>query len=169
MAHYETDPPHTFVTFAVQHFATSTVCGRFDQVGGFVELDRAAGQGYAEIVIDMKSINSGTPAFDEHLRSPAFFDVANFPRATFIGRDFRFVRGVLQSVDGELTLLGQSHPVTLRSTCFNCYDSPLHKAEVCGGDFETTIPRSVWGMTWGLDLGVPDEVRLSIQIEAVRK
>lgn len=168
-ARYETDPPHTFVTFAVKHFATSTVCARFDRVNGFVELDRDAGRGYTEISIDMQSVNSGTPKFDEHLRSDAFFNVARYPQSQFVGRDFRFEGRQLKSVTGELTMLGNTHPVTLCSTCFNCYDSPLHKARVCGGDFETTIRRSQWGMNWGLDLGVPDEVRLSIQIEAVKK
>jgi polyisoprenoid-binding protein YceI len=40
---------------------------------------------------------------------------------------------------------------------------------VCGGDFETTIQRSQWGMNWGLDMGVPDNVRLLVQVEAIRQ
>lgn len=169
IARYETDPPHTFVTFAVKHFATSTVYARFDRVSGYVELNHEAKSGYAEITVDTSSVSSGTPAFDAHLRSDAFFDVARYPQARFVGRDFDFTGEHLRSVHGELTLLGRTHPVTLTSTIFNCYDSPLHKARVCGGDFETTIKRSQWGMNWGLEMGIPDEVRLLIQIEAVRK
>lgn len=168
-AHYETDPPHTFVIFAVKHFATSTVYARFDRVSGYVELNHEAKTGYGEITIETGSVNSGTPAFDAHLRSDAFFDVARYPQARFVASDFNFAGGRLRSVRGELALLGQTHPVTLTSTSFNCYDSPLHKARVCGGDFETTIKRSQWGMNWGLEIGIPDEVRLLIQIEAVQK
>ena len=60
-------------------------------------------------------------------------------------------------------------PVKLEAQRFNCYDNPILKARVCGGDFETTIRRSQWGMSWGIDMGVPDAVRLLIQIEAVRQ
>jgi polyisoprenoid-binding protein YceI len=58
--------------------------------------------------------------------------------------------------------------VTLKATTFNCYDNPMLKREVCGGDFETTIKRSQWGMTYGLP-GIPDDVRLVIQVEAVKQ
>ena len=55
----------------------------------------------------------------------------------------------------------------MKATLFNCYLNPLLKREVCGGDFETTIQRSLWGINWGLDLGIPDRVRLVVQVEAV--
>ena len=70
---------------------------------------------------------------------------------------------------GTLTMLGKSLPVTLKANLFNCYMNPLVKREVCGGDFETTIKRSQWGMNWGLNMGVPDDVRLLIQVEAVKQ
>jgi len=43
------------------------------------------------------------------------------------------------------------------------------KREVCGGDFETTITRSQWGMNWGLNFGFPDSVRLLVQVEAIKQ
>lgn len=166
---YLPDPPHTFVMFAVRHMLTSTVRGRFDQVEGFVDLDRAASCGHAEITIDMASISTGTPRFDDHLRSVDFFDVARHPRARFTSDDFRFDGQRLSVVAGQLSLLGETHPLSLRASNFNCYQSPQHEVEVCGGDFEATLLRSRWGMRWGLDFGVPDEVRLSISIEALRQ
>lgn len=167
--HYTTDPNHTFVTFGVRHFGASTVKARFDDVAGWVELDRAAKTGRADITIVMASINSGIARFDAHLCSPEFFDVVKFPEAHFVGNRATFNGDALASVEGDLTLLGQTHPVTLRCAHFSVYDNPLHKAEVCGGDFEATIRRSQWGVSWGLDLGVPDDVTLSIQIEAVKQ
>ncbi len=166
---YEIEPSHTFVNFEVVHFKTSTVRARFDRVDGFVELDREARTGKAEITIDMASISSGIPDFDAHLKNPDFFDIAKTPKARFVGKEFGFEGDKLASVTGDLTLLGKTVPVTLKGHRFNCYDSPVLKVPVCGGDFETTIERSRWGMTWGIDRGVPDEVRLLIQIEAIRK
>lgn len=165
---YETDPLHTFVMFEVLHFGTSTVRARLDNVAGHIDMDEHGRARSADIRIEMASVSSGIAKFDEHLRSEAFFDVAAHPQAHFTGTRFTYAGDALEAVDGELTLLDATHPVTLTATHFNCYDSPLLKAHVCGGDFAATIQRSRWGVNWGLDLGVPDAVRLVIQIEAFR-
>lgn len=75
----------------------------------------------------------------------------------------------LAAVSGDLTLLGKTQPVTLKATNFNCYDSPMLKREVCGGDFETTIDRTQFGVNYGIDWGFPKNVRLLIQVEAVKQ
>ena len=59
--------------------------------------------------------------------------------------------------------------VTLSASNFNCYDNPMLKREVCGGDFETTLKRSDWGVSYGLTYGIPDNVRLLVQVEAVKQ
>lgn len=166
---YVVEPNHTFVNFEVVHFDTSTVRARFDRVDGFVVLDRAAKTGQAEITIDTGSVSSGIASFDAHLKNADFLDVPNAPQARFVGKDFRFDGDRLVSVSGDLVLLGRTAPVTLKATRFNCYDSRILKAPVCGGDFETEIRRSRWGMNWGIEGGVPDAVRLLIQIEAIRQ
>jgi len=56
----------------------------------------------------------------------------------------------------------------LKASRFNCYDNPFFKREVCGGDFETTIQRSLWGSTYGLP-GIPDNIRLVVQVEAIKQ
>jgi len=117
----------------------------------------------------MASVSSGVPEFDAHLKNPDFFDVAKAPKARFVGKEFSFEGNRLTRVAGELTLLGKTLPVTLEGRRFNCYDQPVLKVHVCGGDFETIIQRSQWGMNWGIDMGVPDTVRLLIQIEAIQK
>lgn len=166
---YKTDPHHTFVRFGVRHFGASTVQARFDDVAGEVVLDRAAKTGTADITIQMTSVDSGIAYFNAHLCSPEFFNAIKFPTAHFAGKRAVFRGDTLASVEGELTLMGQTHPVTLTCTNFAVYDNPMHKAEVCGGDFKTTIKRSQWGIQWGLDIGVPDDVALWIQIEAVKQ
>lgn len=164
---YVVEPNHTFVNFEVKHFDTSTVRARFDRVDGFVVVDTQARRGEADITIDTASISSGIESFDAHLRNADFLDVERHPKARFRSTDLRFFGDRVVSLVGELTLLGKTLPVRLDASHFNCYDSPMLKARVCGGDFETTIERSRWGMNWGIDRGVPDRVRLLIQIEAV--
>lgn len=164
---YVVEPTHTFANFEVRHFNTSTVRARFDKTDGFVVLDRGARSGQADITIDTASVSSGIPPFDAHLKKADFLDVAKFPKARFAGSQFSFDGDKVTAVAGELTLLGKTAPLTLRANHYNCYDSPRLKKQVCGGDFEATIRRSQWGMNWGIDMGIPDEVRLVIQIEVV--
>jgi polyisoprenoid-binding protein YceI len=168
-ASYAIDPTHTFATFEALHFGTSTNRGRFAKNSGSVQLDRAAKAGKVELTLDMSGIVTGVAPFDKHLQSADFFDVANFPTATFVGDKFVFNGNQVSEVSGQLTLRGKTAPVTLKAIRFNCYDHPMLKREVCGGDFETTIKRSQWGVNWGLSMGVADDTRLAIQVEAVKQ
>jgi len=68
-ATYAIDPAHTYVTFEIGHFGTSTNRGRFDKKEGSIELDRAAKSAKVEITVDTTSINTGFAAFDKHLKS----------------------------------------------------------------------------------------------------
>ena len=131
-ATYAIDPTHTFVSFEVSHFGTSTNRGRFDKKEGTVQFDRAGKTGRVEINIDTTSINSGVAQFDSHLKSKDFFNVAEHPTARFVGDKFSFEGDKVTAVQGTLTMLGKSHPVTLKANQFNCYLNPMFKREVCG-------------------------------------
>lgn len=169
VATYNVDPTHTFVTFEVTHFGTSTNRGRFDKTRGVIVIDKVAKSGKVELVLETNSINTGTPAFDKHLQSDNFFNSALFPEAKFVSSKFTFADEKVTEVAGQLTLLGKTKPVVLKATNFNCYMNPMLKREVCGGDFQTTIQRSDYGMGWGVDLGIPAAVKLVIQVEAVKQ
>lgn len=166
--HYDVEPTHAFVHFDVLHSGTSTNRGRFDTVEGSIMLDRQAQKGQASITVLPASVNTGVDPYNDHLRNPDFLHVEAFPTTTFESNDFRFEGDKVTSVSGTLTLLGQSQPVTLQAERFNCYESRHAKTEVCGGDFTTTLQRSDFGMKYGLPR-IPDEVRIFIQIEAVRR
>jgi polyisoprenoid-binding protein YceI len=168
-ATYAIDPTHTSVFFEALHFGTSTNRGRFIKNSGTVSFDRAAKSGKVDLTLDMSGISTGVAPFDKHLSSADFFDVANHPTARFVGDAFVFDGDKVTEVRGQLTLRGQTHPVTLKAVRFNCYDNPMLKREVCGGDFETTIQRSQWGVNWGLQMGVADATKLIIQVEAVKQ
>jgi polyisoprenoid-binding protein YceI len=167
-ATYNIDPTHTFVSFEIGHFGTSTNRGRFDKKEGSVQFDRAGKSGKVEITIDMTSINSGVPPFDGHLKSADFFDVAKHPTAKFVGDKFVFNGDKVTEIAGTLTLLGKTNPVTLKANNFNCYTNPMLKREVCGGDFEATIQRTLWGIDKFIQVA-PDNVRLVVQVEAIKQ
>ena len=133
-----------------------------------VTLDKAAKTGKVEITLDMSAISTGTTAFDQHLRGKDFFNSADFPTARFVADNFRFDGDKVAEVRGNLTLLGNTLPVQLKATRFACTMHPVLKVEVCGGDFETAIQRSQWGMSWGLTFGISANVRLVVQVEGLK-
>jgi polyisoprenoid-binding protein YceI len=167
-ATYTIEPTHTFVYWEARHFGTSTVRGRFDKKEGTIAFDKTAKTGKAEITIDMNSINTGVAPFDKHLKSDDFFAADKNPQAKFVSTGFKFDGDKVAEVAGNLTLRGKTNPVVLKATNFNCYDSPIVKREVCGGDFETTITRSQYDVKYGLP-GIPDNIRLTIQVEAIKQ
>ena len=168
-ATYAVDPSHTFATWEIAHFGTSTNRGRFNKTTGSVTLDKAAKSGSLDITVDTTSLDTGTAAFTKHVSSEEILNVAAFPTAHLVANKFVFAGDKVTEIDGTLTLLGKTNPVVLKAQNFNCYMSPMVKREVCGGDFDTTIVRSQYGVTYGLNYGFPDAMHLVIQVEAVKQ
>ncbi|WP_326540403.1 YceI family protein [Pseudorhodoferax sp.] len=166
-ARYVVDPTHTFVMYEMGHYGTSTNRGRFGTRSGEVRVAADGTQARVEIQFEVASVNTGVDLLNRHLQSKDFFDVANHSTARFVAEAVRIADGRIATLDGQLTLLGRTHPVAIRVLRFNCYTSPLHGRQVCGGDFEGEIQRSLWGMDWGLQFGFEDRVRLLTQLEAV--
>lgn len=168
-ADYAIDPTHTFATFEISHFGASVNRARFDKKEGKIQFDRAAKTGKVDISLDIASVNSGTAAFDKHLQSADIFNAAQFPKARFVSDKFVFNGDKVTEVQGQLTLLGKTQPVSFKANQFNCYESPMLKREVCGGDFEATIDRAAFGVNYGIDWGFPKNVRIVLQVEAVKQ
>jgi polyisoprenoid-binding protein YceI len=172
---YSLDPAHTIPNFTVQHLGMSTVYGHFERASGKVVIDRAAKTGSVEVKIPTATISTGdakrldgTRSRDEHLRTTDFFNVAEFPEMTFKSTKMNFDGDKLRSVDGTLTLLGVSKPVTLTATSFNCGANVMSKKEMCGGDLSATIKRSDFGMKYAVP-AISDEVKLIIAVEGYKE
>ena len=167
---YKLDPDHSNARFAIGPFGTSTNHGGFYNLTGDITVDPQRGTGQLKVIIPVASVNTGNQQFNEHLKSADLFNAEQYPTMTFISTHLDYIDGVPHQVTGDLNLLGLSHPVTLTATQFNCYASPkFDGATVCGGDFETVIDRTQWGMDFFVALGIPKEVKLSIQVEAIKQ
>ena len=164
---YSIDPTHTFPSFEIDHLGYSMQRGRFNATQGKLTLDEENQSGSVEIIIDAASIDTGLGQLEEILRSEDYFDVQNYPTLTFRSDNFPFSDGRLAAVSGELTLLGVTLPVTLNVTRFKCGFNALRLRTVCGADANASIKRSEFGMRKGIPF-VGDEVKISIQVEAIR-
>lgn len=167
---YKLDADHTNARFAIGHFNTSTNHGGFYNITGELSVDEKKQTGKIKVVIPVSTINTGNKGFDEHLLSSDLFHVEKYPQMVFTSDKWSFADGKVQQVSGELELMGKTGPVTLTATSFNCYDSPMFDgARVCGGDFTTSIDRTLWGMDYLVEFGFPKQVDLSIQVEAIKQ
>lgn len=165
-ATYKIDSFHTNARFMIDHFGTSTNVGGIYGLEGKVNFDAAKRTGSIDVKMPLANLQTGSEHFTNHLKSADLFNVEKFPEMRFQSTQFVFSGNTLKSVKGNLTLLGKTHPVTLTATKFNCYQSPMLKTQVCGGDFTTTIDRTKWGMDYLVNAGMTKKVQLNIQIEA---
>ena len=166
---YVSDPPHTQAFFESGHLGIAFVRGRFSAVEAKIVVDRSARQGTIEAVIQTASVDTGHEARDKHLRSPDYFDVEKFPTMTFKSNKLKFDGDRLAGIDGELTLLGVTRPVSLEVPHFRCVQHPSNKRDLCGADVRTVIKRSEFGMKRGAGTPFSDETRIAIQIEAYKQ
>ena len=164
---YTIDPRHTFPAFEVSHFGMSLQRGRFNKTSGKITVDKAAKTGSVDVTIDAASVDTGEPKLGDHLRNQDFFNAAVHPTITFKGTKFTFDGDKVKSVEGELTMLGVTKPVTLTAQHFNCGNHPMNKKAMCGAEFTTTIKRTDWGMKYAVP-AVADDVLLRINVEAFR-
>lgn len=170
---YNLDPHHSNVRFAINHMNTSTMTGGFYELTGTVKYSAKAQTGYVKINIPMESMHTISKQFTEHLKGKDFFDTTTYPTATFESNKWYFDNKThpekVTQIDGNLTLHGITQPITLTATSFNCYFNPIAKKTACGGDFTTTIDRTKWKIDKYVLLGIPKEVKLDIEIEALKQ
>jgi polyisoprenoid-binding protein YceI len=171
---YTLDSTHSFAYFAVDHFGVSTLWGRFDKTTGKFTIDRDAKKASVELTVETASLSTGydgkgggARTRDEHLRSADFFNVAEFPRMTFKASDVKFNGDSPAEVNGQLTLLGVTRPLTLKIERWTCKDNPFNKKPMCGGNASGAIKRSDFGMKYLLQ-AVGDDIRLQVVFEGYK-
>lgn len=164
---YDIDPTHTYPHFEISHLGFSTMRGVFGETAGVVKYDEVAKTGSVEVTIQTASLDTQMEKRDNHLKSKDFFNVAQFPTMTFKSDKFSFDGDKLAKVEGELTLLGVTKPVTLTATHFACGKNPLVMKLECGAELTGTIKRSDFGMTTYVP-AIGDEVTLRIEVEAYK-
>ena len=164
---YRLDPDHTFVTFEVRHFGTSTLRGRIGPVTGEVMVDRAAKAGDLRLRIPVTTISTGLRVLDARLKEPDLLATTEYPEAYFVATRFRFdAAGGVQEVRGEFTFRGAGEPLSLFAKSFACRRDDVLEHDVCGGDFEADLKRGRFGATFGEPF-ISDDVHLVIQVEAI--
>jgi len=158
---------HTNILWLADHLGFSKSTGQFlDFSGEFMLNYDAPAESTVEITIQTASISTGLPNFDAHLKTADFFDVEKYPTATFKSTKVTLKTEKTAEVEGELTMLGKSKPLTLQVR-FNKRGIDVYKnVPRAGFSVRTTVKRSLWGMEKYLPL-VGDDVKLIIEAEGL--
>jgi polyisoprenoid-binding protein YceI len=163
---YTIDKDHTYPSFEFAHMGISVWRGRFNRTSGTVSLDRAARTGSVNILVNTESIDFGNAKMNEAAITDGWLNTGQYPTMTYQGT-IKFEGDKPASIDGRLSLLGVSKPLTLRINQFKCIPHPIFRREVCGADVEGELNRADWGMTMFSE-GEAGRLRLRISVEGLK-
>jgi polyisoprenoid-binding protein YceI len=165
------DPVHSSVAFSVRHLMVSKVRGTFTNFQGAIVVgEDGAPSVSAQIAVD--SVNTGNEQRDAHLKSADFFDVEQFPTASFVSSAVRR-DGDDHVLVGEFTLKGVTKPVELKLV-FNGVNPGMGHGEVAGFEGSVMLNRRDFGINIDMPLEtggavVGDKVTVTLEIEALNQ
>jgi polyisoprenoid-binding protein YceI len=162
------DGTHSFPRFSYSHLGYSTQLSRFNKTSGKIVLDKEAKTGTVDVLIDMKSVDTGFAVFDEHIQGEDFLDTGKFPTATFKSTKVRFEGDKPVAIEGNLTIKGVTRPVTLNVSSFQRMPHPMMKRDAIGANASTKISRTEFNAGKHAPY-VGDEVTIDIAVEAVKE
>jgi polyisoprenoid-binding protein YceI len=164
------DKAHSEVDFSIVHLSLSNVRGHFGNIGGAIVLDESdITKSTVNVTIDVSTVDTGVGQRDADLKSPNFFDVAQFPTATFVSTSTR-KSGSGLSVSGNLTLHGVTKPVVLQVEGPTGPVPGMDKKPHSGFSATTTISRTAFGIATKFPTAVVgDEVKLTIDLDLAKQ
>lgn len=164
------DKAHSEVDFSILHLGITKVHGRFGNIGGSIVMnDSDVSKSTVNITVDATTVDTGVTPRDNDLKSDHFFNVAQFPTATFVSTAVA-KSGDGLTITGNLTLHGVTKPVTLSVEGPTGPVQGMDKKQHEGFSATTTISRSAFGIAPGMPSGmVGDEVKLSIDLDLAKQ
>ncbi len=167
---WATDPNHSEVDFTVRHMGVSNVHGRIGGVKGVITVNAAdSTKSTVSVTIDVTTIDTGVIPRDNDLKGANFFDVAQYPTASFSSTSVT-VNGMSMKVNGNLTLHGITRPVELDVEGPSAPMPGMDHKPHSGYSATTTIKRKDFGIGPNFPVtAVGDDVKLSIDLEVVKQ
>ncbi len=159
------DPTHTYVLWHINHFGFSNPSGKWMAEGTLVLDETKPQNSKVNATIHMDELTTGLKKLDEHLKSKDFFDVAQFPLATFASQKVIVTGKDTATVDGILTMHGVSKPVTLHVKLNKLGMSPISNKKTAGFTATAELKRSDFDIKAYLP-GLGDDVKINIESEA---
>jgi len=168
------DPMHSEVQFKVKHLVISTVSGFFKSFEGTLETD---GDDFEDadisFALNIDSIDTNQTQRDEHLKSPEFFDAAQYPQITFKSTSFKKTDDEEYELVGDLTVKGVTKSVKLAAE-FGGSTDDFYGNTKAGFEVTGKINRKDFGLTWdGVteagSIVVGEDIKLLINIQFAKQ
>jgi polyisoprenoid-binding protein YceI len=167
---WKLDPVHSSAGFAVKHMVVATFRGTFEDFDATLEV---AGDGTQKLTgtVDPSSIKVKDENLAAHLGSPDFFDVERYPELRFESTSIR-VEGDEAVLEGQLTIKGNTHPVTARGAYVGPHEDIAGNTKI-GLSIETVVDRTLYGINWNAPLpkggfALANEVTLVVELELAK-
>lgn len=164
---FEIDPTHSFIEFGVSHLGFSVLRGRFNDIKGSFNYDKAKPNAATiEVKVATESLDSNHAERDKHLRGKDFFEVDKYPQATFVTTSYSEKNGQ-GTLKGNLSLHGVTKPITVAVKHVGAGSDPWggYRRGFVGN---TKIRRADFGMNYNLGPAA-EMVDLTFFIEGIRK
>ena len=169
---WEIDKVHSNIYFGVRH-TYATVRGQFDDFSGTLRFDPDRMEvGSITFEVKTKSVNTGIPSRDNHLRSEEFFAANKYPSMTFQSTAVKQKEGNQYTIEGNLTIKGKTNKVAVTFTYFGSRENPLKKGQrIAGFEARFSINRLDYQVGPGkyFEMGViGNKVDILIALEVVK-
>jgi len=168
---YAIDPSHTRIGFSARHAMVTKVRGHFDQFEGNAHVDTTTpANSSVTVTIEAASVTTGNEQRDGHLKTPDFFDIANYPQITFVSTNVER-DGSEWDITGDLTINGVTKSVTIPFEETGSAKDPFGNTRV-GFEGDVTIDRTEWNLSFNaaLETGgvlVSEKVKLEFDVSAI--
>ncbi|MDQ6955896.1 MAG: YceI family protein, partial [Mariprofundaceae bacterium] len=108
---------HAFIHFKIKHLGYSWILGEFRTFDGSFSYDEAKpSNNTVRTEINVASLDTNHAERNKHLRSGDFFDVAKFPKASFISTSYKDLGDGKGIMTGKFTLRGITKNIQLDVT-----------------------------------------------------
>lgn len=164
---YEFDPSHTLVSFTVDHMGFSAFPASFRTMSGSATIDPDnLAASTVTATIDATSIDTRVEKLDTELKDEAF-KTGEFPEIVFKSTAVEVTGAETARITGDLTLAGQTKPVTLDAKLYGRGKHPFKPAEMLGFQATGSFDRTAFGVTnWSPVVG--DTVTVTVSAELQR-
>ncbi len=145
---WNVDASHSSIHFAAKHMVIAKTKGSFDVYKLNVETNGLDFENAKiELEIEAKSINTNMPDRDNHLKSPDFFNVEQFPTIKFVSKSFKKVNEEDYILNGDITIRDVTKNINFSVNYGGQVIDPWGNIR-SGFTLESSIDRFDFGLTW---------------------
>lgn len=174
MSTYVIDASHSEIQFKVKHMMITNVTGQFNSFTATME---SSAPDFTDAKIsfsaDTDSVTTHNEQRDGHLKSDDFFNVAEYPKLSFVSTSFSKINEEKYKLTGNLTIRDVTKEVSLDVEYGGTQTDPWGQVKA-GFEIAGKINRKDFNLKWSAvteagGVVVSDEVRLHLAVQLVKQ